>query len=52
MKMISDALPSKMINFLTTSCPMKAATVATATKYRAAPNSNMSKKFCILKGVQ
>ena len=30
--MISDALPNKMINFLTTCCPMKAAIVATAAK--------------------
>lgn len=36
MKMMRDALPSIMINFLTTCCPIKAATVATATKYRAA----------------
>ncbi len=35
-KMISDALPNKMINFLTICCPMKAANVATAEKYRAA----------------
>lgn len=32
MKMISDALPSKIISFLTICCPTKAATVATATK--------------------
>jgi len=35
MKMMSDALPSKLISFLATDCPKKAATVATATKYRA-----------------
>lgn len=36
MKMISDALPSITIILLTTCCPTKAATVATATKYAAA----------------
>lgn len=35
MKMISDALPNKLISFRTTNCPTKAETVATATKYRA-----------------
>lgn len=32
MKMIKDALPSTIINFLTTCCPIKAATVATSIK--------------------
>jgi hypothetical protein len=31
-KMIIDALPNKMINFLTTCCPTKAAIVATTMK--------------------
>lgn len=35
MKMIREALPNKLIIFLTTCCPTNAATVATPTKYRA-----------------
>ena len=35
MKMMSEALPSKLISFLATDCPKKEATVATATEYRA-----------------
>lgn len=42
MKMISDALPRIIIILLTTCCPMKAATVATATKYRAAARTQLS----------
>lgn len=42
MKMISDALPSIIIILLTTCCPIKAATVATATKYRAAARIQLS----------
>lgn len=40
MKMINDALPNKMISLLTMCWPMKAATVATATKYAAAKASS------------
>lgn len=36
MKMINDALPNTVINLLTACCPIKAATVATAVKKRAA----------------
>ena len=32
MKMIRDALPNKMTNFLTICCPTRAATVATPVK--------------------
>lgn len=42
MKMISDALPSIIIILLTTCCPTKAATVATATKYIAAARIQLS----------
>lgn len=36
MNIIKDALPRKSIIFLTTCCPVRAATMDTATKYRAA----------------
>lgn len=36
MKMIRDALPNMLISLLTTCCPIKAAIVATKTKYTAA----------------
>lgn len=36
MKMINDALPSRLTIFLTTCCPTNAANVATTTKYKAA----------------
>lgn len=36
MNIIKDALPRMSIIFLTTCCPVRAATMATATKYRAA----------------
>lgn len=45
MKMMSDALPNKIISFLTTCCPMKAAMVATATKYRAASKEKSPQIF-------
>lgn len=36
MKMMRDARPRAAINLLTTCCPTKAESVATATRYRAA----------------
>lgn len=45
MKMISDALLSRLIIFLTTCCPTSAATVATTIKYRAASITRNSNNF-------
>lgn len=41
MNMIREALPSRMIIFLTICCPTTAAIVATITKYKAAEIHNV-----------
>lgn len=45
-KIMTDALPTMLIIFLTTFCPTKAAIVVTVTKYRAAKEKpKINKQF-------